>query len=56
MKIKNPKAKALYKAHKALGGTMHFMTHYHSEMKKHNEHEKELEGRKESYNKFRYGK
>ena len=48
-----PKSKALYKTHKAVGGTMRFMTKEHPESKKHEAHEKELEGRKESYHKFR---
>ncbi len=52
----SPKKKALYKAHKAVGGTIHLMTQHHPEMKKHIEHEKLLESRKESYNKFRFGK
>lgn len=40
-----------YKAHKAVGGKIYFMTEKHPEQIKHREHEALLESRKESYRK-----
>ena len=50
----NSKSKAIHKTVKAIGGKLTFMTKEHPVMKKHLEHEKLLESRKERYNAWQH--